>query len=58
LGIVKKWWHFFDNENFFSFLCEFYEKSGMCNNIFQFYFSFLAGHINLILCLIMTSLQK
>jgi hypothetical protein len=29
LGIVEKWWHFFENENFFSFLCGFYEKSGM-----------------------------
>jgi AAA+ ATPase superfamily predicted ATPase len=43
LGIVEKWWHFFENENFFSFLCEFYEKTGMCNNIFQFYFSFFLG---------------
>jgi len=55
LGIVEKWWHFFEMKISLVFCVNFMKNQ---HNIFQFYFSFLAGHINLILCLIMTSLQK
>jgi hypothetical protein len=43
LGIAEKWWHFFENENFFGFLCVFYEKSGMCNNIIPVLLFFCSG---------------
>jgi len=39
LGIVEKWWHFFENENFFSFLCEFYEKSAQHIPVLLFFSS-------------------